>query len=349
MRGDTTNRVCGLLMTSTAGEMSGAMMDELAAADTLANAALALWPLPPDARARRINVSENITYLVESRTDRAVLRIHRVGYHSDRAIECELAWSKAIRAETDIRTPAWRLGRDGAAIQVLAQGGGAPRRMVMFDYVDGVAPREDQDLAPSFRQLGAIAAKAHVHAIGWRRPEPFQRLRWDLEAVFGAAPTWGDWRDSPGVDPAMRRVIERAEAQVIRALDAYGRGAERFGLIHADMRLANLILSPEGPVLIDFDDCGFGWYLFDFAAAISFIEDSPQIPALREAWLSGYQTVRPLTPADVAQIDTLVMLRRLSLLAWIGSHIDAPEPQALAPDFAANTAALADAYLTREM
>ena len=332
-------------MADSGGETS----TELARIDALAAAALPLWPLPADARARRINVSENVTYLVESSAGRAVLRVHRDGYHSDRAIECELAWSRALRAETDIRTPAWRAGRDGAAIQTFGWGGLPPRRMVMFDYVDGDAPREDQDLAPAFRQLGVIAAKAHLHAMGWRRPAPFRRLRWDLEAVFGGNPTWGDWRRGPGVDAAIRDVAQRAEAKVVRNLAAYGEGGDRFGLIHADMRLANLILSPEGPVLIDFDDCGFGWYLFDFAAAVSFIEDSPQIPALKAAWLDGYQTVHPLRDEDIAQIDTLVMLRRLSLLAWIGSHIDAPEPQALAPDFAAKTADLAEAYLAREM
>jgi hypothetical protein len=39
------------------------------------------------------------------------------------------------------------------------------------------------------------------------------------------------------------------------------------------------------------------------------------------------------------------MLRRLTLLAWIGSHIEAPEPQAMAPDFARVTAELGTTYL----
>ncbi len=330
-------------MSDNAGETS----DDLAEIDRLANAALTLWPLQADARARRINVSENVTYLVESDQGKSILRIHRVGYHTDGAIECELAWSQAIRSDTAILTPAWRVGRDGHPIQTLGNDRLTPRRMVMFDYVEGVAPREDQDLAPAFHQLGAIAAGMHLHAIEWRRPQPFERLRWDLEAVFGVRPTWGDWRAGPHVDAAVREVLERAEATVARRLTEYGQSPDRFGLIHADMRLANLIIGPDGPVLIDFDDCGLGWFLFDFAAAISFIEDSPQIPALKEAWLDGYQTVRALSAADIEIIDSLVMLRRMSLLAWIGSHIEAPEPQALAPDYAATSAILAEAYLSR--
>ncbi|MEM1342620.1 MAG: phosphotransferase, partial [Pseudomonadota bacterium] len=120
---------------------------------------------------------------------------------------------------------------------------------------------------------------------------------------------------------------------------------DRFGLIHADMRLANILTAQDRPWLIDFDDCGFGWLMYDFAAAISFIEDDPRIPALKAAWLAGYQTQRPLSPADLAEIDTLIMLRRMALLAWIGSHIEAPEPQVLAPGFARTTAHLGQAWL----
>jgi Ser/Thr protein kinase RdoA (MazF antagonist) len=113
------------------------------------------------------------------------------------------------------------------------------------------------------------------------------------------------------------------------------------------MRLANLLIEGETTRLIDFDDCGLGWFLYDFATGISFMEDNPQVPALRQAWVRGYRSVRPLSDAEEAEIDTFVMLRRMALLAWIGSHIEAPEPQALAPHFAAGTAKLAAEYIVR--
>ena len=145
--------------------------------------------------------------------------------------------------------------------------------------------------------------------------------------------------------PPVREVLEQVEATVRARLTAFGKHPDNYGLIHADMRLANLIQTPSGTTLIDFDDCGFGWHLYDFAAAISFIEDHPQIPALKQNWLAGYQSVRPLSQQAVAELDTFVMLRRMALLAWIGSHINAPEPQALAPDFARVSAALGQEYL----
>lgn len=317
--------------------------------EVLAAEALALWELPEGARARLINVSENATYLVEAPGGwRSVLRVHRENYHSHRAIECELAWSHALAEAGAIETPDVIAGRNGDPIQSHRVAGlPAPRYMVMFEFVAGIQPDESHDLVEPFRQLGALAAKTHLHSMTWARPQPFERLTWDENAVFGARPTWGDWRDGPNVTAAVRAVLERVETTVRDRLAAFGKGPDRYGLIHADMRLANLLIDGGHTRLIDFDDCGFGWFLYDFATGISFMEDHPQVPALRHAWAEGYRTVRPLSEAEETEIDTFVMLRRLALLAWIGSHIEAPEPQALAPDFARVSAELGEAYLSR--
>ena len=163
--------------------------------------------------------------------------------------------------------------------------------------------------------------------------------------MFGESPTWGNWRDAPEVDDEVRPVLEEVEATVRERLAAYGKAPERYNLIHADMRLANLLVDGGRTRLIDFDDCGHGWLMYDFAAAISFIEDDPRVPSMKRAWLKGYRSVRELSDAEELEIETFVMLRRMALLAWIGSHIEAPEPQQLARGFAATTARLGRDYL----
>lgn len=134
-----------------------------------------------------------------------------------------------------------------------------------------------------------------------------------------------------------------------RKLDAYGKGADRFGLVHADLRLANLLQDGDKLGVIDFDDCGFSWFIYDFAAAISFYETEPYIPALQAAWLKGYRTIAPLDAAHEAMIPSFVMFRRLLLTAWIASHA---ETQTAADAghgaYTAGTVALAKAYLKAE-
>jgi len=313
----------------------------------LANDALSLWDLPESVSARLINVSENATYLVEAPCGhKSILRVHRENYHSRRAIACELAWLDALGSAKVVTTPGYYTGKDGSPIQEARTTGLAdPRFLVLFHFVEGTAPDESGDMTEGYEELGAIAAKCHLHAIGWEKPAPFERLTWDIDAVFGDTPTWGNWCDAPEVTDDVKEVLENVEATIRARIDSYGKAPERYNLIHADMRLANLLVDDSGTRLIDFDDCGHGWLMYDFAAAISFIEDDPRIPDCKTAWLKGYQSVRPLSESDLREIDTFVMLRRMALLAWIGSHIEAPEPQELAPGFAVTTARLGQAWM----
>lgn len=316
---------------------------------TLANRSLGLWDLPGDAAARLINISENATYIVENPTGyRSILRVHREDYHTERAIECELLWMDALNAEDCVVTPDVIPGKDGKAVQRAELPGELNERfLVMFEFVEGEQPDESHDLVAPFEELGEMAAKTHNHTIGWKKPQPFERLTWDLDTVFGTNPTWGNWRDGPNIDAEAKQVLEQVEATVKSRLEAFGKSEQRYGLIHADMRLANLLIDKGTTRLIDFDDCGFGWFLYDFAAGISFFEESPEIPALRDAWVKGYRKIRTMSDTEEREIDSFIMLRRMALLAWIGSHINVPEAQALAGDFGRISAELGEKYLSR--
>ena len=314
---------------------------------TLAAESLHLWSLPADAKAQLINISENATFLVTAAGGYcSILRIHRLGYHTRNAIDCELSWMEDLGKNGDVITPATIVGKNGKAIQQ-AHSHDLPskRFLVMFEFVEGIEPSEDDDLITRFEELGEIAAKTHVHSISWNRPEHFERLVWNIKSVYGNNPTWGDWRNAPGMTDASRSVLQRLEETVTERLRHYGDGPDKYGLIHADMRLANLLIHNGSTRLIDFDDCGVGWFLYDFAAGISFMEDHPQIPALKKSWVSGYRKIRQLTTLDETEIDTFVMLRRMALCAWIGSHNDVEIARELSPVFVPVTVELAMSYL----
>ena len=84
--------------------------------------------------------------------------------------------------------------------------------------------------------------------------------------------------------------------------------------------------------VIDFDDSGFSWYLYDLGTAVSFFEHSPEVPALVDSWLAGYRHAGQLPAEDQAEIWTFIMFRRLLLVAWIGSHRGVTSPPSSVPD-----------------
>jgi Ser/Thr protein kinase RdoA (MazF antagonist) len=94
----------------------------------------------------------------------------------------------------------------------------------------------------------------HRHARAWQRPAGFTRFHWDYDAAFGAGARWGRWQDGIGVGPAEREILGRLDATLRARLAAFGTGPERYGLVHADTRLANLLVDGDAVRVIDFDD-----------------------------------------------------------------------------------------------
>ncbi|MFC7639729.1 phosphotransferase enzyme family protein [Streptosporangium lutulentum] len=299
----------------------------------------------PEAEITLINVSENATYRVDDPVTgkRAILRVHRLGYHSTRAILSELDWLEALREQAGVRTPRVLPAPDGS--RVLTVPGAEPRDCVMFEFLPGAEPSQDR-LVADFERLGAITARMHRHARGWSRPAGFTRFHWDYEAALGAESRWGRWQDGMGVGTEASAVLDRLDKEVRERLHGFGRGPGRYGLIHADLRTANLlVVGDEPPSVIDFDDCGFGWYLYDLAAAVSFIEHHPQVPEMVASWVRGYRTVLDLPVEDEAEIWTFVMFRRLLLVAWIGTHTGVEIAAELGASYTEGTCELAERYL----
>lgn len=298
---------------------------------------LDFWSQTENGRATLINLSENHTYRIDAPAGTAVLRLHRPGYQTLASIESELAWLQALAHDTDLPVVRPLLGRDGRLVQPMAG-----RHAVLFAFEAGREPVAGS--AGLFRTLGAFAAKAHLHVTGWRPPAAFSRPTWSAATMLDPGGLWGDWRQAPGVPP-VRPTLDAVSETLHRHLAAYGQSPDRFGLIHADMRLANLLVDGPRHVLLDFDDCGFGWFMYDLAAALSFIDAGQDVPILQQAWLDGYAALRPLTAADLAIIPAMILLRRMVLLAWIGTHGETLLAQSHASRFAADTAMLGKIWL----
>jgi Ser/Thr protein kinase RdoA (MazF antagonist) len=325
------------------------------ALEAFARAALPAHGLPPDAPLTLLNVSENATFAVDDPASgaRSVLRVHRTGYHAREAIESELAWIAALRADGVVSTPPVVPALDGSRVVTVRPGDGSAagdlteeRHVVRFAWVDGEEPAGER-LGEDFRRLGEVTARLHAHALGWAMPPAFTRFRWDYETSIGPRGHWGRWQDGLAVGAAELGVLTRLDHALCRRLTAFGTGPDRFGLVHADLRLANLLVGGDSVHVIDFDDCGFGWFLYDLGSSLSFIEDDPRVPELIDAWVDGYRRVRPLSAADVGELPTFVMLRRLLLVAWIGSHADTDLARDMGAAFTAGTCALAEDYLSR--
>jgi Ser/Thr protein kinase RdoA (MazF antagonist) len=346
-------------------DLAGAAHDLSAGGDVMdrvrgcAQDALAAYGGHPEASLELLNVSENATFLVrDPGAGSSVLRVHRLGYHTELEIASELAWMDALRAEAGVRTPRVLPAADGRRVVTVSErGGGAERHCVRFEFLPGTEPGREPGSEPAgeaaltgshFAELGEITARMHRHAREWSRPDWFTRFHWDHAAAFGQAARWGRWQDGIGVGPSERQILARLDAVLQARLKAFGSGPERYGLVHADTRLANLLVHDGSVSVIDFDDSGFSWYLYDLGTSVSFFEHAPEVPALVDSWLEGYRKVGRLSAEEQAEIWTFIMFRRLLLVAWIGSHQAVDIAAELGAGYTQGSCDLAESYLSRQ-
>src|SRR5271154_563480 len=197
----------------------GDVMDRVKAC---ARAALHRYGCHPDASVELLNVSENATFLVSDPGARpSVLRVHRLGYHTEQEIASELAWMDALRAEAGVRTPRILPAADGRRIVTVAErGAAAARHCVRFEFLPGIEP-EGELTGGYFAELGEITARMHRHAREWPRPAWFTRFHWDYQAAFGDQARWGRWQDGIGVGPAETEILGRLAGTLERGLAGF--------------------------------------------------------------------------------------------------------------------------------
>lgn len=313
--------------------------------DSLLAEALPAYGVGPDVRTRLLSLSENGTYLVTDGDRRFVVRVHRYGYQDAESIASELTWTDALRADCGVSTPAVVPTIAGAPIVRLPRPEGE-RHVVAFTLVDGETG-EDSPHPISAHDLGELTARMHRQVEGWTPPSRFRRFHWDADACLGPDARWGSWKGAPGVTPADHPTLAAATERILGNLAAYGRGPDRYGLVHADLRLANLMIDDElNLTVIDFDDCGYGWFLYDLATVVSWLEHTDAVAATIDEWIAGYTSVRALSADDLAMVPTFVMLRRLMLTAWLGTHPQSPPAVELGTGYGAGTVELAHRFLT---
>ena len=277
--------------------------------DILAQA-LPMWGLQGFA-ATLVAARENLVYRIDAPQPLA-LRLHRRGMRSAAQLLSELEWMAAL-AERGLSVPRPRPALDGALCHTV---GG--QIVDVLGWLDGVpmclGGRLNPLVAgvPAYQSLGRAMALLHLKSDAWTPPPSFDRPVWDAQGLLGAAPLWGRFWENPQLTAAQAALLTQARHHALARLSAL-KGAD-YGLIHADLVQENVLIGPGGPQVIDFDDGGFGYRLFDMATVLNFILREADPVPLQAAFVQGYLATRPI---DLTELPLFQTLRALSYVGWI--------------------------------
>lgn len=295
-------------------------------AETMAQQALEAWGLP-SAKCALVSTSENIVFRVDSGDGRAlVLRLHRPGYHTLEELISERQWTRAL-IEDGIRAPVPVRALDGRDYALVKDAvSGEVRYAGMIQWVDGEMLNDaiagGDDFSPHLRRLGEVAARIHNQASGWELPSGFSRHCLDADGLMGRSPFWGPFWASPDLTPGEHARFEHLREALHDRLSHLESGPDTYSMIHADLHERNLLVDGDRLHVIDFDDAGFGWHMYELAVGLFSYQDHPRFPEMVGAVLEGYRDVRPLDEASAALLPVFFLVRTLALVGWLA---DRPE------------------------
>ena len=126
------------------------------------------------------------------------------------------------------------------------------------------------------------------------------------------------------VSVADARVVGDAIELVRSTTSALAARPDAAGLVHGDLHQENVLFDDTSVGVIDFDDCGWGFFLYDLAVPLSEVSLRPAYPAMRSALLEAYARRRPLPDDAGTHVDAFIVLRGLQILAWVLESRDLP-------------------------
>jgi Ser/Thr protein kinase RdoA (MazF antagonist) len=251
-----------------------------------------------------------------------LLKVHTHPRGGRPVLESGLLWLAALAQETDltVQEPV----RDGAGRLVVAVQMPDEQGRVMYCSLVRWVEGEHFLGAPSWREqrpvpcssqwatrLGEMVARLHQHASRWTLPPGFERPRYDAARMYAWLRDLWLLVKEGRITPADYGILERAAQQVDRLMAELGQGGPHWGLVHADLCPDNYVIYGNEVRPLDFDLCGFSYYLLDVAYALLW-----HSARNRRAFLEGYRRLRTLPTAYQQHIEAFTVWGVIAMLKF---------------------------------
>lgn len=276
-----------------------------------------------------IHHGENATFCVHSVAGRKyLLRILRGGYHTDLAVEAELKWLTHLSRKGFAVPKPFRTKRGELSTFIRTDGIPQGRRCCMFEWLEGSFINKSINAGHMY-QAGVLLARLQRET-----PKGIETHRryWDSEGLVGKRnPKFGPINKLTGVSAKQQQIILRARKIVFAKLQKYEKkNPRKMGMIHADLHFRNMLLNDGEIAAIDFDDSGFGFYVYDLVIPLISAEAQlgpkrkNEFPNLQAELIRGYAENAEWTDEDEKMIPHMISARRIAMLGWLNSRSDNP-------------------------
>lgn len=276
-----------------------------------------------------INYEYNATLKVQT-TDGQLFAL-RINTNSPRTPEnlmAEIAFVRLIAEDGRIRVPQPIQNIDGSFYtSVFHEPSQRTFHCALYSWIEG-EELEDEPTDDQLKAMGVAMATMHLVAPTFELPHGATLPTFD-------DPMW--WTEDfllsekSALDTEAKEMISRALAAIKDGVAKFYEGATPM-IIHADMHGGNVLWNEDHLSVIDFDDCGFGLPIQDFATALYYFDTPEQDAAFKE----GYRSVAPLPECSEPEMKMFFLQRRIVLLNYLYETSNL-EHKSMIPEYQAET------------
>ena len=193
---------------------------------------------------------------------------------------------------------------------------GVPYVGTVFSWVPGVSMAPAEIRESHMIAMGRATARFHQFSSTYAPPPGFVRPVYGDEWFFGQ----NAWSGSPTfirqLEPRDAQRLFDARDSIRAGLQKIPENASSFGLIHYDLHVGNFLFQDGQANMIDFDECGFGFYLFDVAHILFEFIGQPGFDTFRAAAISACTNATDDNGMN-DQLNLFLALQSMAYVNWL--------------------------------
>lgn len=271
-----------------------------------------------------IKYSANAIFrIIDKQNKKYALRINPPGHHQQPAIQEEIQWMNHILATTDLVIPKPVKSVSGQYFTEIQCSSIIPtsRNCLVFEWLPG--KKQWRSINEHYaKELGQLIAKLHLSGRGVSMKH---RKYWLTDGLIGTEnPKFYNLEQLSDVSLQEQQLITSARKMAYEILKEQEiKHPEKTGVIHSDTQPNNILVHHGQFSIIDFDECGLGFYHDDLAVALCAFEHVAEenqrksFQQLKNALLEGYSKYMPLSEEDIELLPYFILTRKLVTIAWL--------------------------------
>lgn len=260
---------------------------------------------------------ESFIYAFTQEGQAYILRIGHSERRSIPLIRGEVDWINFL-ADGGAAASRAVLSRQGNLVELIGDGHGAHFLATAFERAPGRPPGEGIWGPTFFERYGAALGRIHALSRRYEAPPDTWRAHWDEPLLLDIADNL----------PASESVVLHHYETLLAELRALPRDRHAYGMIHFDPHGGNLHVDDAGAITFcDFDDCGYGHYIYDVTLALFYALPGASDPAaftrifLSNFW-RGYRREIDLETYWLEKAPLFLKLREIDLYAVFHRSFD---------------------------